>query len=108
MACLVSNLNQADLGITDEEIDHAQTEESKIPDEVRKISVIVGEIFEETQIDCDQVDQMVALFLAITPEKVKHAQELENKALKNKRSMLPDKKQTIKKEIKKNSIDNEL
>ena len=43
----------------------------------------MGEVFEETQLDCDQVDQMMALFLAITPEKVKHAQELENKALQN-------------------------
>ena len=58
------------MGITDEEIDIAQTEESNIPEEVRRISAAVGEVLEETDLDCDQVDQMIALFLAITPEKV--------------------------------------
>lgn len=46
---------------------------------MRRISAAVGEVLEETELDCDQVDQMVALFLAITPEKVQHALDLENK-----------------------------
>ena len=67
----------------------------------------MGEVFEETQLDCDQVDQMMALFLAITPEKVKHAQELENKALQKKKSVIKvERKQTIK--VKQNSVEKEM
>ena len=99
VACLLSSLNQADLGITDEEIDFAQSEEAKIPQELRRISCVVGEILEETELECDQVDQMVALFLAITPEKVKYAQDLENKAhLKKNQPRVTKRKSTRKKE----------
>lgn len=47
----------------------AQNEESH--PELFAISRIVGELFEELEMSVDSIDQMMALFLALTEEKIK-------------------------------------
>ena len=60
--------------INDEEIEAAQCEDTN--PELYNISRIVGELLEDLELPPDSVDQMMALFLALTPEKIENIRRM--------------------------------
>ena len=69
VSALFLNQEIDEFDINDDELEAAQSLKDTNP-ELYGISSIVGELFEDLEMSVDSVDQMMALFLALSPEKI--------------------------------------
>ena len=68
VSALFLNQEIEEFDINDDELEAAQCKDSN--PEIYSISRIVGELFEDLEMSVDSVDQMMALYLALTPDKI--------------------------------------
>ena len=74
VSALFLNQDIDEFDINDDELEAAQCKDTN--PELHSISRIVGELFEDLEMSVDSVDQMMALFLALSPEKIENIRKI--------------------------------
>ena len=73
VASILSNKTHEDFGLSEEDMDRV----NEVNPVFKKIAEPLGELLENLEIDCDQVDQLCQLFIVLTPDNIAQAEKNE-------------------------------